>query len=331
MEAVWYEAQGAARDVLRVGRISKPVAKPGEVLVRVEASGVNPSDVKGRSGFAGSVMSFPRVVPHQDGAGVIDAVGEGISRDRVGERVWLYMAQWGRPFGTAAQWVALPAERAVALPAGTGFAEGAALGVPAMTAHRAVTCQGGVQSSRVLVRGVGAVGMYAVQWARRFGAARVVTTVRRAEEASLASLLGASAVVVSGKPTTQGEIDALGPFDRIIEVNFAANLEEDLHALAPGGVLVSYASDHDPAPKLPFRTLMSKNIVLVVILVYTMGSPALEAAARDINLFLADGMRHRIARTLPLREAVPAHELQERGAVGGKIVLTPWRKERVTR
>lgn len=324
MEAVWYEAKGVARDVLRVGRMSKPIPAPGEVLVRVEASGLNPSDIKARSASSGGAMAFARIVPHQDGAGVIDAVGEGVSRERVGERVWMYMAQWGRAFGTAAQWVALPAERAVALPAGIGFAEGAALGVPAMTAHRAVTCQGGVQNSRVLVRGVGAVGMYAVQWARRFGAAQVVTTLRRAEEANLASLLGATSVVVSGKATTQGELDALGPFDRVIEVNFAANLEEDLRVLGTGGVLVSYASDHDPTPKLPFRTLMSKNIVLVVILVYTMGSPALEAAARDINSFLADGMRHRIARILPLGEAVHAHELQEKGAVGGKIVLTPW-------
>jgi len=326
MQAVWYEAQGAARDVLHAGRMSKPAPAPGEVLVRVEASGLNPSDVKGRSGSTRAAMPYPRVIPHQDGAGVIEAVGEGISRDRIGERVWLYMAQWGRPFGTAAQWVALPTERAVRLPSGIGFPEGAALGIPAMTAHRAVTCQGGVQGIRVLVRSIGAVALYAVQWARQFGAEKVVTTVRRSEEASLASSLGATTVVVSGKAPKQGELYALGPFDRVIEVNFDANLEEDIRPLAPGGVLVSYSSDYDWEPKFPFRALMSKNIVVVPILVYTMGAPALEAAARDITSFLVDGMSHRIAHIFPLEEAARAHELQERGAVGGKIVLTPWPK-----
>ena len=176
MRAAWYEANGTARDVLRIGEIPDPEPGPGEVRVRLRASGVNPSDVKTRGGSR--PMSGPRIIPHSDGAGTIDAVGPGIPQSRIGERVWIWNGQWKRPFGTAADMIALPAEQAVKLPEGTGFAEGACLGIPALTAYRALATDGGVSGASVLVAGgAGAVGHYAVQMAKLMGAREVGATV----------------------------------------------------------------------------------------------------------------------------------------------------------
>ena len=168
MRAAWYDRKGPAREVLVVGELDRPAPGPGEVLVRVRASAVNPSDTKGRGGARGNLaMPFARIVPHQDGAGVIEAVGDGVPAGRVGERVWLHEAQLERPFGTAAEYVALPAHRAVPLPDGTSFAEGACLGIPAMTAHRCVFADGPVEGKTILVTGgAGAVGHYAIQFAQ---------------------------------------------------------------------------------------------------------------------------------------------------------------------
>src|SRR5690348_5866957 len=181
MRAAWYERNGAARDVLTVGEMPDPVAGPGEVVVRIHASGVNPSDVKSRQGTRGP-MAFPRVIPQSDGAGIIAAVGEGVAASQIGQRVWVYNAQWQRPFGTAAELVALPASMAVPLPEGVGFAEGACLGIPASTAHHAVFADGPVARKTVLVTGAaGGVGHYAIQLAR-WGGARVLATASSEEK-----------------------------------------------------------------------------------------------------------------------------------------------------
>jgi NADPH:quinone reductase len=316
MRAAWYEAKGEARAVLRVGELERPTLGAGEVLVRVHASGLNPSDIKGRSGFGGAEMAFPRVVPHQDGAGVIQAVGEGVDASRIGQRVWLYMAQWRRPFGTAAEWVTLPAERAVPLPESVSFEAGASLGVPAITAHRLVSCLGGVRGQRVLISGLGAVGYYAVQLALRLGAAEVVATVRRPLDAEAALAAGATHVRSHGEPLPDSS------YDRVIEVNLGANLVRDLSSVKPGGVICSYASDADWTPELPLLTAMAKNVVLAPVLVYTLDAEALGAAVQTIGGFLRDGMRHRTAAVLPLEAIALAHERQEAGGVGGKIVIS---------
>src|SRR4051812_19882352 len=197
MKAAFYERLGPAREVLQVGDVPDPVPAAGEVRVRIQWSGVNPSDVKSRSGLRAGAMPFPRVIPHSDGMGVIDAVGEGVSPSRIGERVWTWNAAWGRSHGTACEWVCLPQEEAVRLPDGFDGEAGACLGIPALTALHAVLLDGGVAGKTVFVAGgAGAVGHYAVQMAGHLGAARVVTSVSTPEKAALAHAAGADDVVM---------------------------------------------------------------------------------------------------------------------------------------
>src|SRR5581483_10741756 len=190
MKAAWYERNGPARDVLTVGEMPDPEPGGGEVRIRIHASGINPADWKSRGGPS-RPMAFPRVIPHSDGAGVIDRVGPGVPTRRVGERVWIWNGQWKRPFGTAAEFIALPAAQAVPLPEHVSFAEGACLGIPAMTAYHAVALAGLGAGSRVLVSGgAGAVGQYVIQFAKRAGAT-VLTTISSAEKAAAAREAGA--------------------------------------------------------------------------------------------------------------------------------------------
>ncbi|MBI2360745.1 MAG: NADPH:quinone reductase, partial [Deltaproteobacteria bacterium] len=190
MLAAWYEKVGPAREVLQAGEMPEPGVGPGEVRVRQYTSGVNPSDTKRRSG-ATEGMSFPRIIPHSDGAGIIDQAGAGVDERRVGERVWTYNARWQRPFGTAAQYVVVPSQQAVHLPDSVSFAEGACLGIPGMTAHRCVFVDGPVRGKTVLVTGgAGCVGHYAVQFAK-WGGASVIATVSSEKKAAHARAAGA--------------------------------------------------------------------------------------------------------------------------------------------
>lgn len=320
MKAAWYERKGPARDVLSVGEAKPPTPAPGEVLVRVHASGVNPSDTKGRGGARGnSAMPFARIIPHQDGAGVIHAVGPGVPPARAGARVWLYEAQLGRPFGTGAEFVALPAHRAVPLPDAVSFAEGACLGVPAMTAHRCVFADGPVAGKTVLVTGgAGAVGFYAIQFAAH-GGARVIATVSSEAQARIARAAGAELVI----DRHRADVAALaGKVDRIVEVAFGANLDTSLKLLKPNGVIATYSSDAEPTPALPFWPLATLDATIRFVLVYAMTRAAHEAAIAAINAGLAEGwLRHNIAATLPLDRIAEAHELVESGRSGGKVVL----------
>lgn len=326
MKAAFYERKGPAAEVIELGELERPAPGPGEVLVAVHASGVNPSDTKGRGGARGNVvMPFPRIVPHQDGAGVIEAVGEGVPQSRVGERVWLYEAQLGRPFGTAAEYVALPAHQAVPLPEGVSFAEGACLGVPALTAHRCVFADGPVEGRTVLVTGgAGAVGFYAVQFAR-LGGARVIATVGSEAQAELARAAGAEVVINRREADVAAAIAAAcgaeRAVDRIVEVAFGANLETSLKVLKPRGVIATYASDAEPEPKLPFWPLVGLDAAVRFVLVYVMGREAHEAAIAAVTDALRAGaLLHNIARVLPLDEIAEAHRLVEQGA-GGQVVV----------
>jgi NADPH2:quinone reductase len=325
MKAAYYEAKGPAREVLRVGELERPEPAAGEVRVRVHASGVNPTDTKGRGGFRGNMtMPYPRIIPHQDGAGVIDAVGAGVPESRIGERVWLYEAQWQRPFGTAAEYVSLPATQAVRLPDSVGFAEGACLGIPAMTAHRCVFADGDVRGKTVLVSGgAGAVGFYAIQLAK-WGGAKVLTTVSDDEQKELVLAAGAAHAINRKSEHVVARVRELtgGGVDRIVEVAFGANLATDGAILNPSAVVATYASDEVFEPQFPFYAFMGKNATIHFVLVYLMGVEAHAAAARDLTKALEEGaLQHSIAKRFALDDIAAAHEAVETGHQNGKVIV----------
>jgi NADPH2:quinone reductase len=325
MRAAFYERQGAPHDVLQIGSLERPEPKPGEVRVRVYASGVNPSDTYGRAGSQ-APMAFPRVVPHQDGAGEIDAIGDGVDAARIGERVWMYEATWNRPSGTAAEYTVVPAPRAVRLPDAISFDAGACLGIPALTAHRAVFADGPVQGQVVLVTGgAGAVGGAAIQLAK-WGGAQVITTVSSDAKSREAQLLGADHILNYRTQDVVAEVRRLtnnGGVDRIVEVDFGGNLAVAQQVLKPFGTIASYASRGDPEPKVAFRPLMVKNVVVRPILVYTMPESAKASGAADVNRALQEGaLEPRVGARLPLERIADAHASVERGAVIGNVVIT---------
>ncbi len=325
MRAAWYERIGIAQEVLRCGEMELPEVGLGEVRVRVHVSGVNLSDVKRRSGWRGLTMEFPRVIPHNDGAGVIDAVGVGVSRSRLGERVWIYEAQLHRPFGTAAEYVVVPSELAVFLPDNTEFAEGACFGVPAMTAHYCVFNDGSIAERTVLVSGgAGAVGNYAIQLAK-WGGATVISTISSPEKAAVANAAGADYVLDYKKEdavTRIQEITNGKGVDRVVEVAFGSNLTANLAVLKPNGVISTYASDSQHEPQMPFYEISNKNITVHYVLVYAMSKDAHQAAAADITTCLEAGaLRHLIAQRFPLSEIAAAHDVVDSGRAIGNIVV----------
>ena len=323
MRAVLYKANGEAAEVLRAGEMDAPDPAPGEVRVRIAASGVNPVDVKRRRGGRGP-MESPRVVPHFDGAGVIDAVGAGVPEGRLGERVWLYEAQWRHAHGSAAEFTAVPAQCAVPLPPNTAFAGGACLGIPALTAHGCLFADGSVAGRTVLVTGgAGAVGGYAVQFAKR-GGARVIATVSGAEKATLAEAAGADHVIdykTEDVAARIGEITAGAGVARIVKVEFGGNLETSLAVLESGGVIAAYASDAVLEPALPFYRLAYKNITLRHVLVFLLPEAAKRRAVADITEWLEAGrLRHHIGARFPLDETAAAHRAVE-GHASGKVIV----------
>lgn len=323
MKAVWYKQLGAADEVLEIGETEKPTAGDGEVLVQVKTSGVNPVDTKRRQGGRGT-MASPRVVPHFDGAGVIEAVGAGVHAGRVGERVWLYEAQWQRDDGCAAEYIALPSDRAVPLPEGMSFTEGAALGIPALTAHRCVFGDGPVEGKTVLVTGgAGAVGHYAIQFAALSGA-RVITTTSGGAKSELAGAAGADHVVNYREENVAdriAEITRGAGVDRVVEVELGANMAASVASLKVGGAISTYASQAEPEPKIPFYELLYKGASMHFVIVFMMPAEAKRRAIADITGWLEAGrLRHHISMELPLEEVVRAHQAVEAGAFG-KVVL----------
>jgi NADPH2:quinone reductase len=328
VKAAWYQRKGPANEVLEVGEQPRPVAGPGELLVRVRASGINPSDWKARAGWLGrDQMPFPLIIPHQDGAGEVVAAGSPELESRIGERVWFYEAALGRPFGGAAEYVALPARQVQPLPASVSFEEGAGLGVPAMTAHRCVLADGPVAGKVVLVTGgAGAVGRYAIQFAKQSGA-RVIATVSREEQARSAKAAGADLVLNRLTDDLAARIrEFTGKergIDRVVEVAFGANLDLTMQVLAPRGVVATYSSDAVAEPVLPYWPLLQLDATIRFVLVYVMDAAAHDAAAVAIGEGLRDGwLSHAIATRLPLDEIVRAHELVESGRAVGKVVVT---------
>jgi NADPH2:quinone reductase len=327
MRAAWYERKGTAREVLEVGQMPIPEPGPGEVRVHVAVSGINPSDTKGRggAGIGPKTMQFPRVVPHQDGAGVIDAVGTGVPESRVGEPVWLYEAQRGRSFGTAAEYVIVPSGNAVRLPEGVSLVDAACLGVPAMTAHRCLFADGPIEGTTILVTGAaGGVGQYAVQLAKWAGAS-VIATVSSAEKAAQARSIGADHVVNYRDEDVAARVQAItdgAGVDRIVEVAFGANLPISLQILKTNGVIATYSSDADPQPTIPFGQFLGKDVTVRFVLVYVMGEAAHQAAIKDITTALEAGLLHPVAvQRFSLDEIAAAHEAVETGHTAGKVLI----------
>jgi NADPH2:quinone reductase len=271
-------------------------------------------------------MPFPRVVPHQDGAGIIDRVGPGVPQERVGQRVWLYEAQRQRPFGTAAQLATVPEQNAVPLPDAVSFEEGACLGIPGITAHACLFSDGDIAGKTVLVAGgAGAVGYYALQLARLAGA-RVIATVGSPEQEALVRAAGIDDVLdrrESGLNQRILRATAGRGVDRIVEVALGANLLLDAEVLAPSGVIASFASDAEPEPPLPFRAFLLKNATIRFVLVYLVSREAHLAAVADLTAHLEHGrLRHSIARRFPLSQIAAAHDAMEAGHLNGKVIVT---------
>ena len=327
MRAAWFESFGKAADVLQFGELETPTAGPEEVLVRIHTSGVNPSDVKKRVGSFPNLLDAGLVIPNSDGAGVIEAVGNGVDASRIGERVWLYQVQFARQHGTAAEYVAIDASRAATLPENASFEVGACLGIPAMTSHRAVFADGDVDGQTILITGgAGRVGYYAVQWASQAGATVIATASNDADKAACEGA-GAHHVINHRDDDVVGAILAASggkPIDRVVDVEFGANLAVSVAVLKVGGVIATYSSTQVPEPRLPFFQMMYKDMTIHTIIVYAMPEPAKQHAIADIDKALvANALQHRIAELMPLSEIVKSNEVIEKGSIRGAIVLTP--------
>ena len=322
MKAAWYERQGPAREVLEIGGMDDPAPKAGEISIRVAVSGVHPGDIKKRDDSFGTGMRFSRVVPHSDGAGWVDAVGKDIDPVWVGKRVWCWGAQSGRPLGTAAELVTVPVERVSELADGVPFEEAASIGIPGITAHRAVDLAGELEGKSVLVQGAaGAVGACAVHLARR-RKARVLATVRRPEQQEVARRAGAHEVVLAGEGL-EARLRALAPhgIDHVIEVAFAANVEIDLALLRTGGSIATYATNA-PRPEIPFWPLVFANVRIDFLGSDDFPPEAKARAAQELSASLAEGWRpFGDFDPYPLAAIAEAHEQVDRGQPNGKVIV----------
>ena len=325
MKAVWYEELGPARAVLAYGEMESPDPGPGEVRVQLHASGVNPADVK-RRGLGTYGMEHPSIIPNSDGAGVIDALGDGVTGLEAGQRVWLFNGQrQGRAFGTAAEYITLDAWLVSPLPDELSFNEGACLGIPCMTGHHNVFSDGPVTGQTVLVTGgAGAVGHYAVQWAR-WGGATVIATVSSDAKAEHAVAGGAHHTVNYRDDDAAQQIldqtDGKG-VDRVVEVDLAANLDLTSRVLATGGTISVYATTGDPK-NLMLRMAL-RNARLRFMVLHSVPRAAIDHARADITTWLAAGNGlHAVARIFPLDQCIEAHEFVESGDKLGTVVVTP--------
>jgi NADPH2:quinone reductase len=325
MKAVWYERTGAAPGVLTFSDMPTPLAGPGEVRIRLEASGVNPADVGRRAGSY-RPMEFSRVIPNSDGAGIVDQVGDGVTRLQIGQRVWLYNGQRnGRAFGTAADYIALAEHLVTPLPDNVSFAAGATLGIPCMTAWCCLFGDGPIAGQTVLVTGgAGAVGHYAVQLAK-WGGARVIATVSSSLKAEQARLAGADLVIdyktedVIAKTMAFTEQRGV---NRVVDVDFGGNIATTLKLMAMNSTIAVYATNGNCNPIIPMRELMEKCVALRMLVLFALPPPLLAAAQADISKWLAAGARvHNIAARFPLSETAQAHLAVEKGDKLGTVIV----------
>ena len=324
MKAVWYEKFGEAADVLTYGDMPDPTPAAGEVVVRVHATGVNPSDAKLRSGARpGSVMAYPRIIPHSDGAGEIVAVGAGVDKARIGQRVWIWNGQWKRAFGTAAELVALPSEQAVAMPDQVRFEDAACFGIPAMTAWAAVFAGGPVEGKTVLVTGgAGTVGRYACQMAR-LGGARVITTVSSAEKAAHSTAEEWVNYRTSDVTDEVMEMTNGTGVDRIVDVDFGANQASSLALIKEAGGIAAYASAADMAPVLQFYPFMFKNVALHMLIVYCLDPAMRRRGEAQLTEWLANNaLSHAAVPSGQLADAAAGHDKVMAAEKLGTVVLS---------
>jgi NADPH:quinone reductase-like Zn-dependent oxidoreductase len=329
MKAAWYEQTGPAANVLRIGELPLPQPGSGEVLVKVHASGINPSDTKMRAGWRNTAMAFPRIVPHADGAGEVVAIGPAADSALLHRRVWVYNAtalyDASRGLGTAAEYCALPAGQVVPLADGTAYEQGACLGVPACTAHRAVFSEGPVDGQTILVQGgAGCVAHYAIQLATLSGA-RVIATVSSAQKAAHARAAGAQdTVLYTGEDVVHRVRDLTGGqgVDRIIEVDLGANLAVDVQLIKNNGHIASYSSTSVPEPVLPYYALAYKGVNLRLVQGFNLPSAARNAAIRDITHWCERGqLQHAVGAVFNLEQIALAHEAVEQRTVMGNVVV----------
>lgn len=324
MRAAYYERNGPAREVLKLGDVEAPQPAPGEVRVKLATSGVNPSDVKARSGVTRKI-AYPRVIPHSDGAGIIDMAGAGVPPARIGERVWLWNAQWLRAFGSCAQYVTLPSEQAVRLPDNASFEAGACLGIPAMTACHAVAVAAAAPGVSLLIAGgAGAVGHYAVQFAKAAGAT-VISTISSPEKAAAARAAGADHTIDYRRENVGARVMAITGgkgVDGIVEVDIVANAKLIPDVLRPRGSVVIYGTGA-PECEIPSMFLLRNAIALKYIYVYELTPPERVAALAAITRSLEAGtLITNIGAVFPLAETIAAHEAVESGKVLGNVVVT---------
>ena len=325
MRAAWFNTFGEAKQVIRIGDQPDPKVMVGEVLVKLSTTGINPSDVKKRAGAFSNLLDQGLVIPHSDGAGEIVAVGAGVSKNRIGERVWIYQAQYERRFGTAASLISIDARRAVILPQETSLEIGACLGIPAMTAHRCVFSDGLVDAQHILITGgAGRVGGYAIQWAKLAGA-KVISTASNEQDKKVCEDLGADIVI--NHRDENWDIDLLDAtkgtkIDRVVDVEFGRNLPKLLNVLKVGATIATYSSTQIPEPKIPFLRMMYMDLSIRLVIVYAMPENAKSDAVRDITAALEkDQLSHRIAHILPLDSIAHGHELIESGNTRGCVVV----------
>lgn len=324
MKAAWYETQGTPQEAFQVGEMPDPTPGSGEVRVRMHASGVNPTDTYTRSGSRRPGMPYPRIIPHQDGAGVIDAVGQGVASSRVGERVWIYMAQWQRAFGTCAQYCVLPSERAPRLPENCSFNEGASLGVPWLTAHYAVTMHGSIEGKTVLVAGgTGAVGYYCVQIAKANGA-RVIASVGSAEKGVLARAAGADDVIDFRAENVGERIGAITGglgVDRILEPFFAKNAADYPKMLAKNGSVIVYGAGGAEAT-ISAGWGIQTHPTICFIYMYELPDVAYVKAVTDFSAMQTAGkLKHLPIREFSLQQIAEAHQAVEAGNSATRMIL----------
>lgn len=325
MHAITYTELGRARDVLKFRKLATLQPQPGELRVALRYSGVNPSDTKSRAGRPGMQRpAFDLIVPHSDGSGIVEAVGDGVDPSRIGERVWLWNAQWQRPFGTAASHVTLPAHMAVPLPAGISLETGATLGIPGLTAAHAVFGGGDIAGQTMLIQGgAGRVGLLAVQLAKWGGATVIATSSARNMERVKAA--GADVVLDYRAADLAAQILAGNkgePIPRIIEVEFGKNIAVDAQVIAPNGTLAVYGSALDMTPTIPFLPLLFKAVTIDIMLIYLLPQSTRDALIDKLHRALGAGaLTCPVAHIYPLDQAAAAHEAIEAGGHDGAILL----------
>ena len=324
MKAVWYTKTGNASDVLQIGELDDPLPNVGEVLVKIKTSGVNPSDVKIRAGARGE-LQFPRVIPHSDGGGEIVGVGEGVDKNRIGERVWIWNGAFGRANGTCAELISLPEFQAVKINNEVSYESAACMGIPASTAYYGLLANGPIKNKTVLISGgAGAVGFYGIQIAKLSGA-NVITTISNDEKAEIANNAGADKIINYKKENVLKEIMEYTEndgVDRIFEVEFGGNLPINEKIIKPNGVIAAYGSMAEMEPKLPFYNLMFKGVKIDTFLIYSIEKKFREEILNGLSELLnQNSLKHMISQTYSIDDIVSAHEAMESGSVIGNIVI----------